>query len=250
MHDRAAFPPTRRARSAAWAGVLSVAVVALFAVPILARLSAPDVSSDILNQARLAAGMVKDGGGLAYSVWYLLVYALSGGAGASDHALRIVAFGIVVLAVVARTLVAYGFALARLRRPWSSALVAIVAGLAILLLFGYVLIWGCACLGASSEDAESVTNLGLITLFPLAIISNALVPTSHMPAVIRFIAVWNPVSVATTAVRDLWNSPSPPAGIHALPVQHPVPAALIWCASLLAIFVPLAIYLYRKRTTT
>ena len=127
---------------------------------------------------------------------------------------------------------------------------AIIAGLAILLLFGYVLIWGCACLGAWSEDAESVTNLGLIILFPLAIISNALVPTARMPAVIRFIAAWNPVSAATAAVRDLWNSPSPPAGIHALPMQHPVPAALIWSASLLAIFVPLAIYLYRKRTTT
>jgi len=130
VHDRAALPPTRRPPAAVWAAVLSVAVVALFGVPILARLSAPDVSSDILNQARLAAGMVKDGGGLAYSVWYLLVYVLSGGTGASDRTLRIVAFGIVVLAVVARTLVAYGFALARLRRPWSSALAAIVAGLA------------------------------------------------------------------------------------------------------------------------
>ena len=127
---------------------------------------------------------------------------------------------------------------------------AIVAGFAILILFGYVLTWGCACLGASSEDAESVTNLGLIILFPLAIISNALVPTSHMPTVIRFIAVWNPVSAVTTAVRDLWNSPNPPAGIHALPMQYPVPAAVIWCVSLLAIFVPLAIYLYRRRTTT
>lgn len=127
---------------------------------------------------------------------------------------------------------------------------AIVGGFAIFVLFGYALEWGCACLGAASEDAESTTNFGFIILFPLAIISNALVPTSHMPTVIRFIAVWNPVSAVTAAVRHLWNSPSPPAGIHALPMQYPVPAALIWCASLLAIFVPLAICLYRRRTTT
>src|SRR6516164_10763917 len=30
-------------------------------------------------------------------------------------------------------------------------------------------------------------------LFPLAIVSNGLVPTQHMPAVLRFIADWNPV---------------------------------------------------------
>jgi ABC transporter DrrB family efflux protein len=126
---------------------------------------------------------------------------------------------------------------------------AIVAGFAIALLFSYALSWGCACLGIVSKGPESAQGVGLIILFPLAIVSNALVPTAGMPDWLRTIADWNPVSAVTAAVRDLFGNPNPSHSIPVWPMQHPVEAALAWSAVILAIFVPLAAHLYRRRTT-
>ena len=86
-----------------------------------------------------------------------------------------------------------------------------VAGFAVFLLFSYALSWGCACIGLVSRDTESSQGLGLVILFPLAIVSNALVPTQHMPAVVRTIADWNPVSAVTAASRNLFGNPNPSA---------------------------------------
>ena len=51
----------------------------------------------------------------------------------------------------------------------------IVAGFAIALFFSYALSWACACLGIVSKGPESAQGIGLIILFPLAIVSNAIV---------------------------------------------------------------------------
>lgn len=125
----------------------------------------------------------------------------------------------------------------------------VIAGFALFLLFSYALSWGCGCLGIVSKGPESAQGVGLVILFPLAIVSNALVPTQHMPTVLRVIADWNPVSAVTAAARQLWGNPNPSATIHAWPMQHPVTASLLWSVALLVIFAPLATLLYRRRTT-
>jgi ABC-2 type transport system permease protein len=132
-------------------------------------------------------------------------------------------------------------------RPHASA-GSVLAAVAIFLLFSYALSWACACIGLASRDAEASQGIGLVVLFPLAIVSDALVPTQHMSAVIRAIAEWNPVSAVTTASRQLFGNPDPSATAHVWPMQHPVVAALAWSALLLAVFAPLAAYLYRSRT--
>ena len=86
-------------------------------------------------------------------------------------------------------------------------------------------------------------------LFPLAFVSNAMVPTLHMPTVLRVIAEWNPVSAVTAAARHLFHNPNPSTFSHAWPMQHPVLASVIWSLVLLAIFAPLASLLYKRRTT-
>ena len=116
------------------------------------------------------------------------------------------------------------------------------------LLFSYALSWGCACIGLFSRDAESSQGIGLVILFPLAIVSDALVPTQHMPAAIQTIADWNPVSAVTAASRNLFGNPNPATAVHAWPMQHPVVATVIWTVALLAVFAPLATWLYRTRT--
>lgn len=70
-----------------------------------------------------------------------------------------------------------------------------------------------------------------------------------MPAVLRIIAEWNPVSAVTAAARQLLANPNPSSTIHAWPMQHPVDASLLWSFALLAIFAPLATHLYGRRTT-
>jgi ABC-2 type transport system permease protein len=126
---------------------------------------------------------------------------------------------------------------------------ATAGGFAIFLLFAYALSWGCACLGIVSKGPESAQGVGLVILFPLAIVSNALVPTRRMPEVLRVIADWNPVSAVTAASRQLFGNPNPSASIQAWPMQHPITASLLWSFALLVIFAPLATALYRRRTT-
>jgi ABC-type multidrug transport system permease subunit len=123
------------------------------------------------------------------------------------------------------------------------------AGFAIFLLFSYAMSWVCACLGIASKGPESAQGVALVILFPLAFLSNALVPTRHMPTILRLIADWNPVSAVTAAARELFHNPNPSAAIDAWPMQHPIVASLFWSAALLATFAPLAVYLYRRRTT-
>jgi ABC-2 type transport system permease protein len=149
---------------------------------------------------------------------------------------------IVCAAAVAVTGLAMGW------RPQGSADGA-VAGFAVFLLFSYALCWGCACLALVTNSPESAQGIGLVILFPLAFISNALVPTGHMPVVFRVLADWNPLSAVTAAARQLWANPNPSAAIRAWPMQHPIDAALAWSVALLAIFALLAVRLYRRRTT-
>ena len=130
-----------------------------------------------------------------------------------------------------------------------ASVASVFAGFGLFLLFSYAVSWGCACLGAISESGESAQGIGLVILFPLAIVSNALVPTQHMPALLRTIANWNPVSAVTAAGRELFGNPNPSAAIHTWPMQHPVLASLVWSVALIAVFAPLAARLYRRRTT-
>jgi ABC-2 type transport system permease protein len=133
-------------------------------------------------------------------------------------------------------------------RP-DAGVASVMAGFGIFLLFSYALSWGCACLGMISKSPESAQGVGLVILFPLAIVSNALAPTEHMPAVLQAIANWNPVSAVTAACRHLLGNPNPSATIHVWPMQHSILASLLWSVALVAIFAPLASMLYRRRTT-
>jgi ABC-2 type transport system permease protein len=132
-------------------------------------------------------------------------------------------------------------------RP-DASIMSVVAGFGIALFFSYGLSWGCACLGLVSKGPESAQGIGLIILFPLAFVSNAMVPTNGMPGWLQVVADWNPVSAVTAACRDLFGNPNPSGSIQVWPMQHPVVAALAWSAAILAVCAPLAAHLYRRRT--
>ncbi len=133
-------------------------------------------------------------------------------------------------------------------RP-STGLLSVLGGLGIALLFTYAICWTFGCVGLIARNVEAAMSIGFIVLFPMAFVSNAMVPTQGMPAWLRVIADWNPVSAVTSACRQLFGNPNPSALIQDWPMQHPVAAALLWSAALLAICVPLAVFLFRRRTS-
>src|SRR3984957_9395631 len=148
----------------------------------------------------------------------------------------------ICLGIVALTGLAIGW------RP-SAGIMSVLAGFGVALLFSYALSWACACLGIVSKGPESAQGIGLIILFPLAIVSNAMVPTAGMPGWLQVVANWNPVSAVTAAARHLFGNPNPSASLGAWPMQHPVVAALCWSGAMLMVFAPLAAHLFKKRVT-
>jgi ABC-2 type transport system permease protein len=111
-----------------------------------------------------------------------------------------------------------------------------VAAFALLVAFQFAATWIGLYVGLilGSEQAAGQAS---ILVFPVTLLSTVYVPTSGMPAWLRAIADWNPVSALADAVRDLFGNPAAPAN-GAWPLEHPVPATLAWTALLLAIFVP------------
>lgn len=132
-------------------------------------------------------------------------------------------------------------------RPEAGPL-SVAAGFGVALLFTYALSWVFACVGLAARSAESAMSMGFIVLFPIAFASNAMVPTQGMPAWLRVIADWNPVSAMASAVRQLLGNPNPSASIHEWPMEHPVVAVLLWSMVLMLISIPLAAVLFRRRT--
>jgi ABC transporter DrrB family efflux protein len=133
-------------------------------------------------------------------------------------------------------------------RP-GAGLLSVAAGFGIALLFTYSICWIFGCVGLAAKNIEAAMSISFLVLFPLAFVSNAMVPTASMPAWLRTLADWNPVSAVTSACRQLFGNPNPSALIHDWPMQHPVAAALLWSVALLLVSLPLATVLFRRRTT-
>jgi ABC-2 type transport system permease protein len=125
-----------------------------------------------------------------------------------------------------------------------------LAAFGIVMLFAYAVSWGCACVGLASKGVETAQAFGLIFLFPILFLSNAVVPTEGMTPWLRTVTSWNPISAVSSAARELFGNPNPSTSIDVWPMQHPITAALVWSAVLLVIFVPLATVLYRRRAAS
>jgi ABC transporter DrrB family efflux protein len=132
-------------------------------------------------------------------------------------------------------------------RPEAGVL-SVLAGFGLALLFTYAISWVFGCVGLAVRNVEAAMSVGFLVLFPLAFVSNTMVPTQGMPSWLRLVADWNPVSALASACRQLFGNPNPSALLQDWPMQHPVAAALLWSAALLLISVPVAVYLFRRRT--
>ena len=152
-------------------------------------------------------------------------------------------------AAVCSTIVAITGLVVGWRPQHGHDVLSVLGGFGVALLFSYALTWPTACLGLLAKEPESAMSIGFVVIFPLAFVSNALVPTVHMPSWLRVIADWNPVSAVTSSVRDMFGNPNPVVAHGGWAVEHPMATALLWSAVLIGVTAPLAASLFRKRTT-
>jgi ABC transporter DrrB family efflux protein len=115
-----------------------------------------------------------------------------------------------------------------------------VAGVGLLLLFGYAFSWFLAFLGLLVSSPESVNSLGFIVVFPLTFISSAFVPVASMPEGLRQFAEVNPFTIVVDAIRHLWLG---------APAHNDVWGAIAWSLAIIAVFAPLAVGRYRRAAT-
>ena len=118
----------------------------------------------------------------------------------------------------------------------------------LLLLFGFAMIWLGIWVGSLMRTVEAVQGFMFTVMFPLTFVANTFAPTQDMPSWLRFIAEWNPVSAMTQACRDLWGNGLPAGADAAWPLQHAVLASIAWSIIMTAIFAPLALSAYKRRS--
>jgi ABC transporter DrrB family efflux protein len=107
-----------------------------------------------------------------------------------------------------------------------------VAGLALLLFFGFSFSWLAALIGLSVSSVEAAQGAGMIWLFPLTFASSAFAPVETMPSWLRAFADHNPVTVTVNTLRAFFNG----TGLGSDGWQ-----ALAWGVGVIAVFLPLAV---------
>ncbi|NUR15938.1 MAG: ABC transporter permease [Dermatophilaceae bacterium] len=123
-------------------------------------------------------------------------------------------------------------------------------GFALLLLFGFAMMWIGILAGSRLKTAEAVQGVMFTAIFPLTFLADTFAPTANMnPAWLRTIAEWNPISSLVRAMRELWGNTVPLPPDSALPLQHPVLATVLWSVLLTAVLAPLSIRAFNHRTS-
>jgi len=106
--------------------------------------------------------------------------------------------------------------------------------------FGVTVCAVSAFIGLAIKDEESVQAFGLIWLFPLTFVSSAFVPIATMPGWLQAFANNQPVTLVINAMRSM------ALGGPAFPLNPALWQSLLWLAGVLIVFVPLAVWSYRR----
>lgn len=122
-------------------------------------------------------------------------------------------------------------------RPGGGVLGVLGAGL-LVIVAAWSLSWVFTFLGTIMKSAQGLQGISMMVLFPLTFLSNAYVPTSTLPDWLEGFVKINPVSHVVSALRSLAND-----GM----VNAEVGWALVACAAVVAVFLPLAVRGYRRQ---
>jgi len=113
----------------------------------------------------------------------------------------------------------------------------IVAGIALVLFFGYAMSWVYCFFGLIASSPESASAMITIVIFPLTFVSSAYVPTDSMPAMLKAIANVNPITTVIDALRSLWLG---------TPAHTDIWVAVLWCVGITLVFGVLSTQRYRR----
>ena len=113
----------------------------------------------------------------------------------------------------------------------------LVIGLAIL--FSLAISWLSAILGLFVKSLEAAQWIGFVVIFPLTFISSAFVPTATMPKVLRTFAENQPLTHVINSMR---------AWLIGTPLDDSGWLAFVWCAGIIVVSMPMAIWLFKRRT--
>jgi ABC-2 type transport system permease protein/oleandomycin transport system permease protein len=113
----------------------------------------------------------------------------------------------------------------------------LIAGILLLLLFGYAMSWIFATVGLAVKDPETAQAAAFPLLAPLVFASALFVQPESMPGWLQPWARNQPISITADAVRALTIGG---------PTQGLVLKSILWSVLILAIFAPIAVRMYRK----
>jgi oleandomycin transport system permease protein len=116
---------------------------------------------------------------------------------------------------------------------------AVLAAYGLVLAFAFALCWLAVLVGLFVKSPQSVQGFGFIVMFPLTFGSNIFTQTSTLPGWLQAWVEVNPVSALTTATRGL---------LLGGPVADAAIKTLLWAAAIFAVFFPLAIRAYRRKS--
>jgi ABC-2 type transport system permease protein/oleandomycin transport system permease protein len=120
---------------------------------------------------------------------------------------------------------------------FSTGVLEVIGGLALLLLVGYAFSWVFALIGLVASSPEASNAYGFTILFPVTFASSAFVPTASMPNWLEPVAENNPFSTMVDAARALFLG---------TPAGNDVWGAVVWCIGIVAVFGPLSAWRYRR----
>jgi ABC transporter DrrB family efflux protein len=112
-----------------------------------------------------------------------------------------------------------------------------LASVAIVSAFGFALSWIFAFVALTVRGAEAAQSAGFVVIFPLVFASSVFVPIASMPHWLQTFAKINPVSVTANTARSYALLPGVPSSLA---------GAVAWIAGLLAVFIPLCVWRYRR----
>ena len=115
-----------------------------------------------------------------------------------------------------------------------------IAAVGLMLLFGFAMAWIGVLVGMLVRTPEAAQGAMFILVMPLTFASSAFVPTDSMPTALKEFAENQPLTLVINTVRA-WLM-GQPAGSDAW-------GALLWSLGILIVFFPIALFVYRKRTT-
>ncbi|MEU7001426.1 ABC transporter permease [Nonomuraea sp. NPDC046570] len=119
----------------------------------------------------------------------------------------------------------------------------VLGGVGLLLLLRLALLWTGIFLGLLFKDPGAMVVVQALE-FPIGFLSNAFVAPGTMPGWLGAISEWNPLSSTVAAVRELFGNPG--WGGESWVAQHAPLMAVAWPLTLLAIFFPLSVRLWRR----